>query len=220
MLKPMKQRVEEAFDNTDAAKINNFMDLTLSSWRQLSDNITRTVIFIFLLAGVFELLVNVNSIKGITLGPLTFSNTSLFQVFIPALVAYLLYDVWSLVARWRDHAAIYYAIVNRFEPKLFESDLPGMVAPVIRGPWSLGSVSQREADRPTDIFDQFIRVILLLAGGIILPLAFEFQAYYTLVHRYGVGDILIWVSAVATIFFIFTWIMKMYLTSIEDYTID
>ena len=134
MPKPMKQRVEEAFDNTDAAKIGKFTDLTLSSWRQLSDNITRTVIFIFLLAGVFELLVSVNSIKELTLGPLTFSNTSLFQVFIPALVAYLLYDVWSLVARWRDHAAIYYAIVNRFEPQLFESDLPGMVAPVIRGP--------------------------------------------------------------------------------------
>jgi hypothetical protein len=220
MLKSMKQRVMDAFDNSDGAEIERFMDLTLSSWRQLSDSITRTVVFIFLLAGVFEILVDTSSIKSLTLGPLTFSNTSLFQLFIPALVAYLLYDVWSLVTRWRDHGAIYFAIVNRFEPKLFESDLPLMVAPVIRGPWSLGPAFAKYTDRPTDTFEIFMRVILLIVGGIILPLAFEFQAYYTLVYRYGAGDILIWVSAAAAVFFIFAWIMRIYLTGVENYSID
>jgi hypothetical protein len=86
----IQQRVAEAFDHPDTAKIEKFLDITLSSWKQISDAITRSAAIVFLLMGAFEILIGSSAIKSLTLGPLTFSNTSLLQQFIPALVAYLL----------------------------------------------------------------------------------------------------------------------------------
>jgi hypothetical protein len=203
------QRVAEAFDEADTAKAEKFLDTTLSSWKQISDSITRTVAIIFLLAGAFEILIGSGATTSLTLGSLTFSNSSLLQQFMPALVAYLLYDMSSLVARWRDHGAIYFATLKIFQPKLFNSELPSMVLPIIRGPWSLGPAYTHE--RAEDAFAVIMRIILLLIGGILLPLAFESQAYYALVHKYGTGNILVWISAVASLFFIIAWLLRFFI---------
>lgn len=202
----IQQRVAEAFDKPDTAKIEKFLDITLSSWKQISDAITRSAAIVFLLMGAFEILVGSSAIKSLTLGPLTFSNTSLLQQFIPALVAYLLYDMSSLITKWRDHGAIYFAVLKRFDPKLFKSELPSMVLPVIRGPWSIGPAYT--AEQAEDWFAVIMRIALLLVAGILFPLAFEVQAYYVLVHKYGLGDILVWVSAAASLFFIFAWLLR------------
>jgi hypothetical protein len=204
--KTIQQRVAEAFDKPDTAKIEKFLDITLSSWKQISDAITRSAAIIFLLIGAFEILIGSSDVKSLTLGPLTFSNSSLLQQFIPAVVAYLLYDMSSLIAQWRDHGAIYFAILKRFDSRLFKSELPSMVLPVIRGPWSIGPAYT--AEQAEDWFTVIMRVALFLIAGILFPLAFEVQAYYVLIHKYGLGDFLVWVSAAASLFFIFAWLLR------------
>ena len=85
-------------------------------------------------------------------------------------------------------------LVRRFQPKLEKSELMRMVQPRLRRPWgfSIGRLLKRpkEIDRPDYIVSAIVSVVAIL----VLPVAFEFQAYYTLIHKYSFGNPYVWIS--------------------------
>lgn len=210
MAKSLRERAASAFDDQDGEQAEKFLDIILASWQQVSDGITRTVVVIFLLGAVFELLVAAKTTSGVTIGPLSLHNTALLQQFIPALVAYLIYDAYNLVNQFMDLAAIYQELLKRFHKRIYDSGLTFYIMPRIRGPWRafdsyrpLSSESRR-----VDNFDSAISIILSIIAFFVLPLAFESQAYYLLVEKYGLGAIFVWISATVTAFFLVAWLVE------------
>jgi hypothetical protein len=209
MRKTTEERVKDAFDSGDFENAEKFFNLTVSSMRENSAAASRAIVIIFLLAGVFELLVASTTIKSLAIGPLSFSNTSLVQKFIPVLIAYLIYDAYILVNRHLNQLGICNAIIKRFQPKLDASELPLNVLPGLRGPWAFGARVESESNQePGDEFIFTVEMIVLLIAFFVLPLAFESQAYYALMHKYGFHDVLVWISMAVSIFFIAAWLIK------------
>lgn len=204
MSKSIKQLVTEAFDDEDAENAQKFMDIVLTSWRQVSDALTRWVVIAFLLAAIFELLINAKTINSISIGGLSFSNTSLLQIFMPALIAYLIYYAYQMVDTFVDHGRIYLNILKKYQPKLYKSELMLAVQPQLRGPWAAYNVGLpfESNQRPIHKFDERINAIVSTAAFFIIPPAFQFQAYYELVQKYGFRNIYVWISAIITAFFV------------------
>lgn len=213
MKKSIRQRVEGAFQTGDVEGADKFLDIMLSSWRRTSDAVGRTVVIIFLLAGVFEILLDSKALKSFAIGPLTLgSNTSLIQQFIPALISYLIYDSYSLMLLWADHHEAYSDIMRRVHPEISSSGLLAIVIPVIRGPWSIYLDDPDESSSRRERFDDAMKVIITIIGAVLLPVIFEIQAYYELTAKYGYRSSLLWVSAAISLFFTFAWVTKMVLS--------
>lgn len=218
MRNTIEQRAYDAFDDDDAEKAQKYLDTVMASWKDVSAAIGRVVLFTLLLAAAFEFLIIPAAVKSLSIGPLSFSNTSLVQVFIPALIAYLLYYELSLGDNWADHQDLYEAILKRFQPKLARSHLTLTVQPRIPGPWTFMGPSDID-DIPfltkSEKFDFVTSFFTAIIVYFILPLAFEAQAYYELVRKYGAHDVLVIVSAVLSKLFIALWITRMVIGMIE-----
>ena len=182
MPKSIDQLVDEAFDEKNADDAQKFMDITFESWKQASETITRTVVFTFLLGAIFELLVSARAVSSLSLGGLSFSNTSLLQQFIPALMAYLFYDTLSMVGTFLDRRDIYEQLVKKFKPTLAKSELLLVIQPRLRGPWGFGR-EHRSEPTSADKFDFNVSMIVSVIATFFLPIAFEIQAYYSLVNK-------------------------------------
>src|SRR6202035_1397100 len=110
MAKSIRQFVDEGFGDGDAEGAQQFLDLTIASLRETTSSVIRAVVFIFLLAGAFELLFYA-SLKSLSIGSLSFSNTALLQQFIPALVAFPIFDAYRLAKRHQELSLTCLAIV-------------------------------------------------------------------------------------------------------------
>jgi hypothetical protein len=218
MRNTIEQRARDAFDDDDAEKAQKYLDTVMASWKDVSAAIGRVALFTLLLVAAFEFLVIPAAVKSLSIGPLSFSNTSLVQVFIPVLIAYLFYYQLSLSNNWTDHQELHEAILKRFQPKLARSHLTLTVQPRIPGPWT--SLGPSDVDdipflTKSEKFDFFTSFFTTIIVYLILPLAFEAQAYYELVRKYGTHDVLVIVSAILSGLFIALWITRMVISSIE-----
>jgi len=165
------------------------------------------VIATFLLVAIFELLVNAKSINSVSLGGLSFSNTSLLQQFMPALIAYLFFYALSMVDIFTYRGSIYRRLVERFQPKLAESELLLTVQPRLYGPWGFGVGRQSDPSK-IDSLNSAANLIVATFSIFILPFAFEFQAYYDLIHKYGFGNTYVWISVIVAAFFMAVFTVK------------
>jgi hypothetical protein len=218
MRNTIEQRAYDAFDDDDAEKAQKYLDTVMASWKDVSAAIGRVVLFTLLLAAAFEFLTIPAAVKSLSIGPLSFSNTSLVQEFIPALIAYLLFYELSLSHNWADHQDLYEAILKRFQPKLARSNLTLTVQPRILGPWtSLGPSDAFNIPFLTrsEKFDLYTSTFTTVIVYLILPLAFEAQAYYELVRKYGAHDVLVIVSAILSGLFIALWVTYIVIGLIE-----
>jgi hypothetical protein len=207
MSKSLDERVNRAFTDADSDKAQKFLDVTLSSWQQISDTITRTVVAIFFLGAVFELLVGSANASSLTLGPLAFHNTALLQQFMPPLIAYLVYDTFSLVGRYIRLAGIYYLVLEKYQPKLRDSGLVFFVQPQLRGPWAFQHERPPSGEQSKgENFDDIVSQAISYVAFFLLPLAFEAQAYYVLFGKYGLSSIPVWVSLIITFSFLIVWL--------------
>jgi len=200
--KSVDDLVSAAFDDNNADQIKSFKDVTLASWNKISDAIARQVIIMFLLAAVFEFLVGSGEASSVSLGGLSFSNSTLLQVSIPAVIGYLCYDTSCLMQRFRTQGIIYTAILERYEPKLAESGLMRAVQPQVQGLWSFAYGIPFEGETLEDQFHEAVRGLVTVPAYFILPYLFEAQAYYALINKYGFDRPLIWISAALSLFFL------------------
>jgi hypothetical protein len=212
MTLPVERMVAEAFSDEESDHAEKFTDLTLSSWNKVSDAIGRTAVLILILAAVFEILVASKAPGDFAIGSFTFGNAPLVQQFLPALVSYLVYDMYVLTSQYGIQGRVYFTTMQRFHPKLYESGLPFRVLPPVRGPWSTGilSFSPKPPERLIERFDNGARMWLGIVVGMAFPIAFIAQAYYALFQKYGFTAGAIWVSMLASLLFTAGWILRVY----------
>lgn len=205
-----EERVSNVFTGPDAENSEKYLELLMSSWNKSADAVTKKIVLIFLVAGIFELLVVKSAAASVSVGSIALTNSSTVQFFIPSLIAYLLYDCTCKVELWWAQAEIYKEITKKCQPKLWESDLGTFVAPQPSGPWTF---KYREEDEFMSKGRKFEENADVLIGAIsyLLPLAFEAQAYYLLGMRYGLSNSLYWISISTSMLFIIIWAIRSFL---------
>jgi hypothetical protein len=208
----ISQLADRAFSDDDEDKAWKLMDVTLDSWRETSREVTRTVVFIFILSAIFELLVTAKAANSVSFGGLSFSNTSLLQKFIPALIAYLIYDAYQMTDSYINQGRLYHALIRMYQPGLFKTRLVYVVQPKLRGPWPF-TIGQPPRDRTShvDKIDSAVRYVQFIVAFLILPITFEIQAYYELIHKYGLTNTYSWISIVVASFFVTAFILRLFM---------
>jgi hypothetical protein len=205
------QRAYDAFGDDDAEKAQRFLDIIMASWKDISGSIRRVLLLIMLLIAAFELSLIPAAVKSLVIGPLSFGNTSLVRVYIPVLFSYLVYYEVILSEKWSDHADLYRTILYRFQPKLAKSLLMLTVHPIVPGPWDLSEFSDvydYSRFSKSERFDHTVGFAATFFAFLIFPLAFDVQAYYELVNKYGAHNISIIVSIILSSLLVTLWITR------------
>ncbi len=192
MAKTISQRINDAFPEGAAADAEKFADKILNSWNEVSSSLGKLAILFVVLVGIFELLIYGPSSQSLTIGSITFANTSIVRIALPAIVAYVVFDGFQLAGRWGDLEAAYYAITKIYAPRVDQNALDYLIKPTLPSIWGIGWGSGSETS--TDRFNDAVRAAVGFTALIILPIAFEVQAYYLLFYRYGYRNIFLWIS--------------------------
>jgi len=90
------QRIRGAFPDQPDEISKDFADKVLDNWKDVSRSLSRTVTLFFVLVAIFELLAYQHATGSFTIGSFSFAKTSVVKIFLPALIAYLIYDAYNL----------------------------------------------------------------------------------------------------------------------------
>jgi TRAP-type C4-dicarboxylate transport system permease large subunit len=135
MDKSVRNRVLDSFqDDKGADEAREYSDKVYAAWKDISTSLSRSALLIFLLIAVFELLVYQTTTTVISIGTLTFANSSTVQIVLPAVVAFFIYDGYRLSARWLRLERAYATLTEIYSRKqranaldlLIEPNLPSL----------------------------------------------------------------------------------------------
>ncbi|MGD0928000.1 MAG: hypothetical protein ABR926_22695 [Streptosporangiaceae bacterium] len=191
--------VEGARDQSDLlGDVKDYTEKLLSTWKDVSASINREATLTLLLIAVFELLAYQSTVREFTIGPFSLGNATIVQIGLPFIVAYLVYDVLLLTQRLGDMEYAYDAISAKFASRIHVNALDSLIKPSLPTFWTpsnpLPSDISRRVDRLREITGGFFSLITF----VLLPIAFEAQAFYHLYQKFGYHDPLLWISAVIT----------------------
>ncbi len=194
MPKPVTKRVSDSFGDDSVAEAKEYLSLLSDAWKDVTATLTRQTIFLFLLMGLFELLVYQRKEAQITIGSISIAGTSVIVIFLPTVIAYLIYDEFHLSARWTDINNAYYTIYTKIWPNQNENDLAEFVTPKLPGLWRIGTSVSSENAMPSERFIFSVDRIVSVVAGLFLPFAFEVQAYIVLFTKFGFVNIFLWIN--------------------------
>ena len=204
MAKSVRQRIWDSYEVGLNSDYKLYEERVFSSWKDVSSSLSKSVFLILGLIALFELLTYQNSSHDLTISSFSIANSSMVQVFLPTIVAYAIYDGCRLTLRWMDLQAAYLAISETNSSAISDNDLDLLIAPVLPAFWAVGKrLSAQNADRG-EKFILPMTILLALVTMIVVPLGFEFQAYYHLYNKFGPHNILLWVNAGITALFLFS----------------
>jgi hypothetical protein len=204
MSKSLGQRISDSFnDNQSAVEVKEYSEKVYASWRDVSASLGRSALLVFLLITVFELLVYQRTSTVISIGTLTLVNSSVVQIALPAVIAFVLYDGYRLSVRWLRLQWAYRKLIEIVAPKQSDNDLDIFIAPSTPSLWGIGAMvwsagMANAADRFMFYVNRTIMYVMMFA----IPIAFECQAYYRLIQKFGYTSILLWISLVITTLFL------------------
>lgn len=210
------QRINEAFKDAATEDVEKYQALLFDSWQNISKSLNKIVVLIFVLAAASELLIYQPASK-LAIGSFTFTNTSSVQILIPAIVTYIVYDGYLLTMRWVDHKNAYIAITKEFTPKIYENDLDLLIRPPLPALWNIGSTSQATIALTSEKFAAGTTRFFGIIAIFIFPLTFEIQIYDHLFTKYGIHDLLLWVSVSITAALMVSAFINLVLWSLEDW---
>jgi hypothetical protein len=144
---------------------------------------------------VFELIVYEPAGTVISIGTLTPGNAPIVQIALPVVVAFLFYDSCRLTFRWLDLQRAYMVLTRISAPAQRDNALDLLVAPNLPSLWAIGPSYAR---RRVDAFMTVIAWCITFIVVFVTPIAFECQAYYRLVEKFGYDNAFLWISAIIT----------------------
>lgn len=196
MAKSVVQRVLDSFPGPESTiEAKEYAKNVYSTWKDISASLSRISILTLLLAIGFELIVYEPKGTVISIGTLTLGNAPIIQIALPAVVAFLFYDSCRLTFRWLDLQRAYMVLTRILAPVQRDNALDLLIAPNLPSLWTIGPFyARRRVDWRMIIIAWCITFIVVF----ITPIAFEFQAYYRLVEKFGYDNPFLWVSAVVT----------------------
>ena len=185
----------------DETEAREYSKSVYAIWKSISDSLSRTVLLIFLLMALFELLVYQRTPTVIAIGTFTLVNVPIIQIALPAVVAFLLYDGSRLTGRWLRLELVYTELVKIYAPKLRQNGLHLLLEPNLPSFWGVGALSFDHTDNLSDIFMHQVNRIVSYTMILVVPVAFECQAYYRLIQKFGYHNIFLWINLIFTILF-------------------
>lgn len=215
--KPISQRISDSFtDNGAITAAQAYADKVYTSWGDVTGSLRRSVVLIFLLAAAFEILVYQRPSSAITFGSFTFADAPLVQMVLPTVIAFLAYDGSRLTGRWVDLQITYSNLTRKLSPRLYQNDLHVLVEPPLPAFWPVGTVISENIRQRSEEFVERTATIVGVTTVIIFPIAFEGQAYYRLVQKFGYQNIFLWVNLGITLILLACTVIYLYLYTHEE----
>jgi hypothetical protein len=189
------EHAEHVLSNSDNHDfIEEYAKEMRQNWRDVCSSIGRTVSFIVLLAGAFELLSRAAIAKA-SIGPFEIKDLSLVQKILPVFIAYFFYDLGNLYYQysqfWTVHELLMKATHKDFQDADLDMYLEPRVTSIYHPAWL-----RREYDRPLHYFTTLIWFV-----GLFGITAFVVYAFYRNFRLYGFGDTLNYISLGVAILF-------------------
>ena len=207
MDKSIDQRIHDSFYGADPKvpkdkdEAREYNKSVYGAWKSISGSLSRTVLLIFLLMALFELLIYQRTLTIISIGTLTLVNVPIIQIALPTVVAFLFYDGSRLTARWLRLELIYTELVEIYAPKLRRNGLHFLLEPNLPSFWGVGALSYERTGNLSDSFIHQVNLTVSYTMILVVPVAFECQAYYRLIQKFGYHNIFLWINLVITILF-------------------
>jgi hypothetical protein len=200
MSKSLEQRISDSFYGRQSAEAKEYSEKVYAAWKDVSATLGRCALLIFLLIAVFELLVYQSTSAAISIGTFTLVNAPIVQIMLPAIVAFVLYDGYRLSVRWLRLQWAYRKLMEIFAQRQYDNDLDVLIAPGLPSLWGIGAIGWSAKTVGTaDWFMFYVNRIVVFSLLLAIPVAFECQAYYRLIQKFGYNDILLWVSLAITV---------------------
>jgi hypothetical protein len=176
----------------DKDEMQSFAEAIRISWREQATAFNRSVLFMLAFVAVFVLLTG-TQLKQFAIFGFAFANTSLLQILIPPLVAYLHLDAVITSCRWDYYADVHHSVMGKLNPKLTNTGLDRFMSPRSSSVAGAGTIPELWTKLPygprTEIALAFMGLFAMGA----VPLTFQVFAYYRLIGKYG-HDPLTWIS--------------------------
>ena len=199
----IKQHAEELFAEAENKPfIDGYSEALRANLRDLSASYQRTLLLGVVLMAAFELIVRA-AISKASIGPFEISDLSLIRVAVPALVAFLYFQLLAIESSRALLEDVHAAVLRAAYPDVADSYLVGLTtppAPAAQGALlfpldAVGAVARRRLVRAFDSAATFAVFLLFVA--------FEVYAYAIQVARFGLSVLLL-VAFAASAWFIYT----------------
>jgi hypothetical protein len=200
MSKNLTQRVLDSFpDGKSTPEAKEYSDKVYQAWKDISASLSRSALLVFLLIAIFELLVYQRSSASVSIGTFTFYNAPTVQTALPTVVAFVLYDGYRLSARWLDLQWAYLVPTRMLTPLQSDNGLDLLTRPGLPSLWGIGKSLSPEIADFSDTFRFNVNRIVTYVMMVIVPIAFECQAYYRLFQKFGYSNTFLWIGLVITV---------------------
>lgn len=195
----IEKRFSESFDANDREDIYKYLDWLRSTMSEFSQNVRRLVTITVFLIAVFEVIAQSSPKVGITISSFRIGKGSIALTFIPALVAYLFFQILIDSTRLRIMQKGFASLFKKWNAKAEGGDLDLVVMPPQAIYWSVGGLGHKANVIRSDKVEDVASKILLFAitAGTLL---FEYQAYLTLFRRPLTKDIPWFISGIIAAF--------------------
>jgi len=200
MAKSVGQRVLDSFQGAGAEiQAKEYSQNVYAAWKDISASLSRSALLIFLLMAVFELLVNQHTSTAISIGSFMLVNAPIVQIALPTIVAFVIYDSFRLSVRWLRLGRAYIELTKIYAPVQRDNGLDFLIEPNLPSLWGIGAIGFGGTERTADRFMSTVNAVVRYAMMLAVPVAFESQAYYRLIQKFGYDNIFLWVNAGITI---------------------
>jgi hypothetical protein len=191
-------RATNAFpsDSSDELKLH-YLDWVRDNWASAAGQFRRTTLYIAATVAVFEL-IRTDTVTEVSVGPVKTGDLTLVFKLLPALAAFLLYEMLTLSYSGNRYGDAYRATLRQIEPKILAEKLDVIAAPAVLS--LFGGIRLVDAFAEAPGRTSFLKVAALMTVALFLlgVLYFELHAYDVLFARYGADDVLVWVSLVVS----------------------
>ncbi len=186
----LRSIVEDAFGDDEEAALA-YADALRGAASDLAASIARTVLLLLVLAGLFLLVTFADAAETrVTVGPLGLSDLSAIERATPALMAYLVYQLAGLTARYSRVDWVTHQLMFRYRPALARNKLHELLMPSLPRLYEIGAALPKGTlELIRDGAGLILTVTLIVA-----PAVFEVFAFGRLFDRYGFDDAVVWVS--------------------------
>lgn len=181
----------------DQDEMQNFAEAIRVSWREQATAHNRSVFLMLAFIALFALLAGTR-LQQFTLLGFAFANTSLLQILIPPLVAYLYLDAVVTSCRWEYYENVHRSVMEKINPELFKTGLDRFMGPRSSSVSGAGAFPELWKTLPygpeTEITLAFMGLFAMGA----VPFVFQVLAYIRLINNYGHNP-LTWITLALSI---------------------
>jgi len=192
-----EQRISNTFDNNDHDDIARYLDWLRNTIADCVTGLRKEVLLALLLMVIFELILKSPGVR-INLGSFEIVKGSIVLQFIPALVAFLFFQIIVDSARLFTLRRVFGTAFSKWSNEGHVDDLDFFILPNMPVYWDIAGGSESRINRPlarnVELIAATFFMFLILFGLI----SFEAQAYYLLYRQPSSSQILWLISACVT----------------------